>query len=190
MLSRKKIFGFVSLLLAVMLSSCTIINHSPALYVPPHTRWAVLPFANNTETPQAGKRATAMVSGILRAGGVSPLYVYESKESLKTMLSNPQTSTSMRKALAWARSRRVDYAVAGTVNEWRYKVGIDGEPAVSLTMFLVDMHDGHVIWSSVGSRTGGSRSGLGVVSQGLMNYMLHNLLYKGKQHYNDSQRNR
>lgn len=65
--------------------------------------------------------------------------------------------------------------MTGTVNEWRYKVGLDGEPAVSVTLKLIDMRNGRVIWSAVGSKMGSSRSSLGNVGQRLIDSMLNQI---------------
>ena len=47
--------------------------------------------------------------------------------------------TSRAKLLAWARSTHARYAVTGAVNEWTYKVGLDGEPVVGIAIQLIDL---------------------------------------------------
>jgi nucleotide-binding universal stress UspA family protein len=75
-------------------------------------------------------------------------------------------------ALAWARGAGARYAVAGAVDEWRYKVGIDGEPAVGLTLQVIDVASGDVLWSGAGGKTGWSREALSGVAQKLIRQLL------------------
>jgi hypothetical protein len=67
----------------------------------------------------------------------------------------------------------VIYALTGAVDEWRYKVGIDGEPAVGLTLQIINLTDGdRVVWSAAGSKSGWSREALSAVAQKLIKDML------------------
>ncbi|EQD28248.1 lipoprotein, partial [mine drainage metagenome] len=75
-------------------------------------------------------------------------------------------------AMDWASQNRIQYALTGSVQEWRYKTGVDGEPAVSVTFNLVDMTTGKTVWSATGSRTGWSRSSVGSVGQTLIDQLL------------------
>jgi len=74
-------------------------------------------------------------------------------------------------ALKWAREQGIRYALTGAVDEWRYKVGVDGEPAVGLALRIVDVQSGQVVWSSVGAKSGWSRDSLAGVAQKLMRAM-------------------
>jgi TolB-like protein len=75
-------------------------------------------------------------------------------------------------ALDWASQNKIQYALTGSVQEWRYKTGVDGEPAVSVTFNLIDMTNGRVVWSATGSRSGWSRSSVGAVGQTLIDQLL------------------
>lgn len=59
-----------------------------------------------------------------------------------------------------------------TVDEWRYKVGVDGEPAVGITLQVIEVQSGNVIWSAAGSRTGWSRDAVSAVAQKLLRQLL------------------
>jgi TolB-like protein len=76
------------------------------------------------------------------------------------------------RALEWARGERARYALTGTVDEWRYKVGVDGEPAVGITLQVIEVQSGNVIWSAAGSRTGWSRDAVSAVAQKLLRQLL------------------
>ena len=71
---------------------------------------------------------------------------------------NPETlfEPAERKAQAeaekWARTQGMRYVVTGAVNEWRYKVGVDGEPAVGLMLQVKDLRSDQVVYSAAGGR--------------------------------------
>lgn len=116
-------------------------------------RWVILPVENHSETPQAGERVEAMVETLLRKGGVGTLEKYPPQKDDDTHL---LTSDRQRyeSALEWARGAKYDYAVTGSVEEWRYKSGIDAEPAVGVSMRVLELATGRVLWVGTGSRTG------------------------------------
>ncbi|MFX7620734.1 hypothetical protein ABTJ52_20200, partial [Acinetobacter baumannii] len=66
----------------------------------------------------------------------------------------------------------ITYALSGTVDDWRYKVGIDGEPAVGLTLQLIEVSSGKVVWAAAGAKSGWSREALSAVAQKLMRSLL------------------
>ncbi|MGQ9686803.1 MAG: penicillin-binding protein activator LpoB, partial [Thiobacillaceae bacterium] len=53
-------------------------------------------------------------------------------------------------------------------SEWRYKIGVDGEPAVGLTLQVIDLVNGKVVWTASGGRSGWSREALSAVAQKLV----------------------
>jgi hypothetical protein len=65
--------------------------------------------------------------------------------------------------------------MTGAVDEWRYKVGVDGEPAVGLVLQVIDLGTGNVVWTATGARSGWSREALSAVGQKLMRDLLGDL---------------
>ncbi len=163
-------------LLLAMLAACSVLNRGPAPPVSRAANWAILPIANNTETPQAGLRAASIAESLLVAAGFAHLKRYPASADDETLF-DPAKADIQQKALEWARSEHVRYALTGAVNEWRYKVGIDGEPAVGMTLQLIDVSTGNVIWSGTGSRTGWSREALSGVGQKLARQLLSQLIH-------------
>jgi polysaccharide biosynthesis protein PelC len=129
--------------------------------------WAMLPILNLTETPQAGLRAEAILESLIRAGGIKNLKRYPSNLNTESIF-DPVERKAQEQALVWAKSEKVRFAISGTVDEWRYKVGVDGEPAVGLTLQIQDLSNGAVIWSAAGSKSGWSREALSAVAQKLI----------------------
>ncbi len=164
------------------LTGCTEINKSPGQNFPNSARLAVLPLKNHTETPQAGKRVTAILAGILETSKHYSVAVYHPKISAKELLVDPNKTYSMPAALRWSRRQGAQYAITGSVNEWRYKVGLDGEPVVNIVLSVIDLRNKKVVWSSVGSKIGGSRSGLSNIGQELLNDLLRRIYFNPGMH--------
>lgn len=158
--------GFL-VLLACLASGCSTIDVAPASGLDRNMRWAVLPLANHTETPLAGQRAASIVDTVLRTRGIADIVRPPANLGAESLF-EPQDAQATEKGLAWTRTAGVRYAVTGTVSEWRYKVGVDGEPAVGLTLQVIDLSNNKVVWSASGGRSGWSREALSAVAQKLV----------------------
>jgi len=163
--SRLRLLLLGALLLA--LSGCSTIDVAPRVDLDRAARWAVLPLANQTETPGAGQRAAAVIEGVLHARGITNVARPPASLGAESLF-EPADAGSADKALAWARAADVRYAVTGTVTEWRYKVGVDGEPAVGLSLQVIDLSSGRTAWAATGGRSGWSREALSAVAQKLV----------------------
>lgn len=163
--------GFLLGLLA--LSSCAVLDNEPNIKpLDRNEKWALLPMVNHTDVPQAGLRAEAITEVLLRTFGISNLRHYPAALNQDSLF-EPAELKAVNEAMNWAREQGVRYAVTGAVDEWHYKVGVDGEPAVGLTLQIIDLKDGDsVVWSSVGSKSGWSREALSAVAQKLIKNML------------------
>ena len=155
------------LAVAATSAGCATINTSAAPQLSRTESWAVLPIVNYTETPQAGMAAEAITQSLLTSSGFTQVKRYPANLSRETLV-EPTDRASIDRALDWARKENVKYAVSGAVEEWRYKVGVDGEPAAGVTLQVIDVQSGAVVWSATGSRTGWSRSSLSSVGQKLI----------------------
>lgn len=157
----------VAALAVMVLGACATVATAPPAALPPDVRWAVLPFTNATETPLAGQRAATLAAALLPSLGVADVRLYAERLEDDSLL-EPGQGTSRDKALEWARAQQARYALSGAVHEWRYKVGVDGEPVVGVSVQVIDVSDGRVVWSSVGAKSGWSREALAGVAQKLM----------------------
>lgn len=157
-----------SFALVALLGACTTTSvQPPPAGIAAGASWALLPIVNYTQTPQAGLRAEAILESLVRSRGLEALRRYPSELNVEALF-EPTERNAVDKALRWARDERVRYALTGTVDEWRYKVGVDGEPAVGMTLQLIDLVSGDVVWSATGAKTGWSREGLSGVAQKLI----------------------
>ncbi|SAK46609.1 hypothetical protein AWB81_00496 [Caballeronia arationis] len=162
----------IALAAALTLNACAVVDHGDAVTgVSKDDSFTVLPIVNQTETPQAGQRAASIAQSLLASSGFRQMTRYPATGDEENLF-DPARPDAAAKALDWARSQKIRYALTGTVTEWRYKVGVDGEPAVGLTFDVIDVESGKVLWSAAGSRAGWSRDALSGVAQKLEKQLL------------------
>jgi polysaccharide biosynthesis protein PelC len=161
---------------ALLFSACSTAIQSTAErdVLDAQAQWALLPLSNNTDTPQAALSAESMVDHLLRRRGVHNLALYPVALSRDSLFEPTERKVS-EEAQAWARTQGVRYAVTGSVEEWRYKVGIDGEPAVGVTLKVLDLSTGRTVWSASGAKSGWSRQALSAVAQTVLTDALDSL---------------
>jgi TolB-like protein len=161
-----------SLALALLVAACATVDHTtsgPALAR--NAKWVLLPVVNHTDVPQAGLRAESITEALLRAQGVANLARYPSALNTENLF-DPAERKVQDNAQKWAKEQGARYAVYGAVDEWRYKVGIDGEPAVGVALHVMDLESGAVVWSGVGGKSGWSRESLAGVARKLIRELL------------------
>lgn len=170
--------------LSLFLCACTgsIVQHSAALSLHPAEKIAVIPFSNYTETPLAGERAMSITAAELQSFGMTDIAIYEQRMQGKVLFPGMNKIESQKALYQWARSVHARYVLSGSVNEWSYKVGLDGEPVVGLEMQLVELASGRIIWTSVASKSGGSRIAVSTVAQQVIDSMLKGITHS-KQSY-------
>jgi len=162
----------ILLVTAMTLAGCTVTrNSSSTAPLAREARWALLPVLNHTETPQAGLRAEVITEGLLRARGVNSVLRYPPALNPESLL-DPAERKVQLDAQKWARDQGARYGIQGAVDEWRYKVGVDGEPAVGMVLQVIDLQSGDVLWSGVGAKSGWSREALAAVAQKLIDALL------------------
>ena len=154
-----------------LLSACSTVDISDGPAFSEADSLAVLPIANYTETPEAGQRVRSIAQSLLYLQGFTRLQQYPQDETTDLLMAS-SADRVQQQALEWARNSGARYALTGSVQEWRYKVGLDGEPAVGVTFQLVDLSSAAVVWSATGSRSGWSRSSLAGVGQTLIKELL------------------
>lgn len=133
--------------------------------------WLILPFVNNTETPYAAERAEAIAAVLLYSRGVTRLERVGS-EGRPEDLGTDRGEKRQREALEQAKQKKARYALTGTVNEWRYKVGLDGEPVAGFTLQVIELPSGRVIWSGAAGKSGWSRDAVSAVAQQVLDRLL------------------
>lgn len=164
-----------SLLLVLGMSGCSSLQTSSGRdALPAGQKWAMLPMVNHTDVPQAGLRAEAIVHTLLLNRGFQEVLLYPADMTADSLF-EPSERKVVDKTLKWARSQGVRYVMTGSVEEWGYKVGVDGEPAVGMTLKVIDLQTDQVVWSAVGGKSGWSRAALSAVAQDLARSLLTDL---------------
>jgi len=172
MMNLKNSLGFGGLLLSLaMMQGCSTLHTTPSKGIDKSAQWVLLPSINNTETPQAGARLDSITASLLRVHGVSNLTVYNNNSQNEGIFELADRR-SQEKALGLAKSSGAKYAVAGSVDEWRYKVGLDGEPAAGISLNIIDLNSGQVVWSGTAAQTGWSREAVTAVAQKVVDKLL------------------
>ncbi len=160
-------------LMVLVLCGCSVRYGDPSPPLPQGVEWVLLPMVNLAEAPLAGEKVEAMIGNALRLRGVGNLaYPVVALPEGKLLLDDRQRFET---ALKMARQTTAEYAVTGTVNEWRYKVGLDGEPSVGLTLQVIELPSAKVLWSVSGARTGWGYASVSGTAEQLIDEMLSNL---------------
>ena len=138
MIKKGKLLGLV---LCMVLMACTetVVNYSHVFPVNLSAKIAVIPFVNNTETPLVGERTMAIAAAIIESRGICHVTTYRDRHQSKALFPGMSKANSQVALLHWAQSRHARYALTGSVNEWSYKAGLDGEPVVGISLQLIEL---------------------------------------------------
>ncbi len=173
----KRLFIALPLALLLLLPGCATNQQGTGEPVTLGEKWAILPFINNTETPYAAERAESVTAALLYARGVKGLVSAPDGEK-RDEFPIGRGVDRRKESVEWARRSGIRYAVTGTVNEWRYKVGLDGEPVVGITLQILELPDGRVVWSGTGAKSGWSRESVSAVAQQVTAELLETIKLK------------
>lgn len=156
----------VALFLLLHLTGCTqVMDVKASAPLAAEARWVLLPFGDYGETPQAGERAEELVTSMMRVRWNVDVERYPvTKES--AALVDLDERQRYEQALKWARDENFVYGISGSVQEWRYRSGSEGEAAVGLTLKVVNIKTGRPEWLAAASRSGfGAQTVSGVAEQ-------------------------
>lgn len=165
------------ILTTLLLNGCATQEVHVGAPLDARARWVLLPIANHAETAQAGERAQAILTTLLHNRGVTEIQTSPEVADSEDL---PELDDQRRldAALAWARQQGYAYGVTGSVEEWHYKSGTDGEPAVGLSLRVIDIATGQALWSATGARTGWGRESVSGVAHKLLKDLLHSMPLK------------
>ncbi|HDZ57382.1 MAG TPA: penicillin-binding protein activator LpoB [Pseudomonas xinjiangensis] len=163
----------LTLALATMLvASCTSFTGPDSPTLPRDARWGLVPLVNYSQTPQAGERSEQILLSALSAKGLRPrVYPFVQQGDMVLMDDRERLASAMD----WARQEELEYVISGSVEEWQYKNGLDGEPAVGISLRILDPASGQVLWSNSGARAGWSRESLAGTAQQVLDQLVDEL---------------
>lgn len=119
----------------------------------------IFALSNYTDTPQAGLRASNIIEGILLS------------KNYKVINAIRLGDISLKEQFKIAKKNNSDYILNGGVSEWRYKTGIDGEPAISLNCKIIDLNSSDVTWSVTASSNDWGNASIGTTAQDMITDM-------------------
>ena len=157
---------------SVCLASCSTQRGQQPVALDRESSWTVLPFRNLSQTPMSAERVESLVLSALRAKSLPSVDVLPSAEAVAGTLPLLDDGARLSQAMKVARTGGYQYGVTGSVEEWRYKAGLDGEPAVGISIRVVDIDTGATLWSNSGARSGWSRESLTGNGQKVINKLL------------------
>jgi hypothetical protein len=167
------------LLVTLLLVGCSTQQVETAATFPRDAGWALLPIVNQSQAPQAGERAEALVETELRVRGLHPEHypVTRPRDPLALIDENQR----FQSALQWARKRKLQYGITGSVQEWRYKSGLDGEPAAGISLRVIDVSSGKVLWAASGARTGWGYESLSGTAAKVIHKLMNGVAFAGSE---------
>ena len=176
---RIRIHLFLSMLMLVALSACSTVTTTDKISVSANQPWVLLPINNLSTTPRAGEKTNAMVETHLRSRGVSSLKTYSTPEGLN-LVSLLDTDREINDAIKWGRDNGMRYGMTGTVHEWHYKSGPDKEPAVGMSLKLIDLSTEKVVWQATTAKTGWGYANVSGVANKTVKRLLKQINISGK----------
>ena len=116
-----------------------------------------------------------MVATLFRVRGIQNIEMYPQQDEDKGGWLDLNDRRRQEKALLLANKHRVSYAVTGSVDEWQYKLGVGSEPVVGLTLRVIEVSSGAVVWSATGARSGWSTGSLSGTAQQLVSKLISSI---------------
>lgn len=159
----------------LLVAGCSSFTGKDSQPLPRNAQWGLVPLVNYSQTPQAGERGEQILLSVLNSKGLQP-QVYPVSGQGESALQDD--NERMAAALDWANKQKLDYVVAGSVEEWQYKNGLDGEPAVGISLRVIEPATGRVIWSKSGARAGWSRESLAGSAQKVLDKLVGDLRFE------------
>lgn len=163
----------ILLVTLLALSACSHYQVPESPHFSPQTTWAIMPMVNNSNTPLAAEKVEQMLNTQLYAKGINiVMYPALATNDLQSIL---DSSARQKQAQAWLASHPVDYVITGSVEEWHYKSGLDGEPAVGITLEVTSAKSKKTYWRASGSRSGWGRESVSGTGQIVIEELLDGL---------------
>jgi hypothetical protein len=162
----------LALIAALLLGGCASSSHHPSPTLPRTAQWGLVPMINYSQTPQAGERSEQILLSVLSKDGLHPRLYTPSAATDPALLDDNERQAG---ALQWARTQKLDYVITGSVEEWRYKNGLDAEPAVGVSLRVLDAASGRLLWSISGARAGWASDTLAGTTQQVLDQLVSEL---------------
>lgn len=140
----------ILLVLGLMMIGCQSIVHDGGVATLKRSEVRLLlpEFANATDDDHAGRALTELTATALLERKI-PLV---QRESALIMTRADSAAGPDGTYLEAAGALEATHILIGTVHEYRYKTDLDGDPAVGITLRLIDAGSGNTIWQGSSTR--------------------------------------
>lgn len=170
----KKIFLIIcGAIFATLIASCSSYQVATSPEFQGGETWAIMPMTNNSNTPLASEKAEQILNSLLFSEGVKVIqYPASQQDDLASILDD---TAKQSQAQEWLNSQQAKYIITGSIEEWQYKSGVDGEPAAGISLQIVDNQTQETLWRASGSRAGWGRESLSATGQIVIQKLLNEL---------------
>jgi len=168
----------LSLFALLLISSCSTLTSTEKVSVAAEQSWALLPVNNLSTTPRAGVAANTFVETHLRSRGVDQIATYQTPEGMN-LVALLDTERQLDKAMLWAKQSGHRFGLTGTIHEWHYKSGPDKEPAVGISLKLIDLYSDKVVWQGTTAKTGWGYANVSAVANKAVQKLLKQIDIRG-----------
>lgn len=170
---KKLILMSFWVILATLIAGCSSYQVSTSPQFQSDQIWAIMPMTNNSNTPLAAEKAEQILNSLLFSEGIKVIqYPAMQQEDLASILDD---SAKQKQAQEWLQLQDVKYVITGSIEEWQYKSGVDGEPAAGISLQILDKQTQETLWRSSGSRAGWGRESLSATGQIVIKKLLSQL---------------
>lgn len=160
------------LLLCIAGTGCnTVVQNGLRGHEATGARVLMPPFFNATDDEHAGRAMHEIAASVLLERGVRLVQ----SEPLLVATRKPTAAGDEGMYVEAARAANATHLLIGTVHEYRYKTDLDGDPAVGVSVRLVDPATGETIWQGTSGRVGVLFASLTTASQRAMRDVLAKL---------------
>lgn len=143
-----------------LLSACSTSYIAPSPKLSASQTVFIMPMENQSNTPLANIRAEQLLASALAKQGIS-VKIYP-KTSVSELAASLNPAARIVKAKEWLAQQEQGYVMSGSIQEWHYKNGLDGEPSVGITLTLIDLN-GNSLWRGSASKSGWGRQALSAI---------------------------
>lgn len=166
----------IALCLIVLSAGCaTVVTEGGATGTLRVERLLLPPFINATDDEHAGRALTEMTGSALVEAG---LPLFQTEELLIRSAADKAQGPDGRYAEV-ARTVGATHLLIGTVHEYRYKTDLDGDPAVGVTLRLIDAATGQTLWQGSGGNVGYAFASVTSASQKAVRALVRDLPVAG-----------
>lgn len=146
----------------LLFTACSSIVHKKSASLSASKTYAIASFWNYTETPMAGLRAASIVESVLSKQNIAIHSLIDGADDVSLKKTKRELYNLQKEQ---AKNMNANYLITGSVQEWQYKTGIDGEPVVSYTIKVIDLASNAIIFNAVGAKSAWGHKSIGVVAQ-------------------------